>query len=183
MGSAALEAVASPARLELLSALGDGPATTRELARRLGRSRPSLYYHLNELQRAGLVSVEDPVARQRDRRFRLRADRLSVAARRGSAAERTSAARALQAMLRLTAREACTALVDQGTRLDGGQRELIGFRGKARLTAAQLQRANALIGELETLFRSASSSPDRRPYALTLVLTPARVAGPAAKAD
>jgi len=183
VGSAALEAVASPARLELLSALGDGPATTHELARRLGRSRPSLYYHLNELQRAGLVAVEDPVARRRDRRFRLRADRLSVTPRRGSAADRMSAARAIQAMLRLTAREACTALIDQGTRLDGRQRELIGFRGKARLTAAQLQRANALIGELETLFRSASSSPDRRPYALTLVLTPARVAGPPAKAD
>jgi len=174
----ALEAVASPARLELLSALGDGPATTDELARRLGRSRPSLYYHLGLLERSGLVLVEPPAEGSRERRFRLVSERLAVGARRGSCRDRAVAARAIGAMLRLTAREASAAVVDRGTRVDGERRELIGFRGKARLDDAQLRRANELIDELEALLRAAKGASREVPlYALTLVLTPAREAG------
>lgn len=176
-GRAALEAVASPARLELLSALGDGPSTTRELAHRLGRSRQSLYYHLGQLERAGLVAVEEPGGGRGERRFRLRSDRLAVAARRGSGAERSAATRAIQAILRLTGREAAAALEDPETRFDGPLRELVGFRGKARLDRAQLRRANELVDELEALLRSAKGGSEDLPlYALTLVLTPAREA-------
>jgi DNA-binding transcriptional ArsR family regulator len=177
-GRIALEAVASPARLEILSALSDGARTTRELARRLGRSRQSLYYHLGLLKRAGLVVVEAPAEGQRDRWFRLRGERLAVAARRDSARDRRAGAKAIGAILRLTAREASAALEDPATRFDGALREMIGFRGKARLTEAQLRKVNELIDELEALMREArGGSPAVPLYALTLVLTPARDAG------
>lgn len=178
IGRVALEAVASPARLEILSALGDGPRTTQELARRLGRSRQSLYYHLGLLEQAGLVVVEAAAGGQRERRFRLVRERLAVAARRDSAQERRAGTKAIRAMLRLTAREASAALEDPATRFDGALREMIGFRGKARLTEAQLRRANELIDGLETLLREArGESPAVPLYAVTLVLTPAREAG------
>src|SRR5690606_35350886 len=99
-GRAALDAVASPARLEILFALGDGPRTTQELARRLGRSRQSLYYHLAVLERAGLVAVEPPAEGERDRRFRATVDRVIASTHRESARDRKAGARAIQAILR-----------------------------------------------------------------------------------
>lgn len=178
IGVAALDAVASPARLELLSALGDGPLTTRELAARLGRSRQSLYYHLELLGEAGIVVTEPSGSDSRERRYRLREGRLAVSARHDSPADRTAAARAIRAILRLTGREAAEALEDSATRLRGPMREMIGFRGKARLSDAQLRRVNELIDELEVIFRDAKSGSTELPLeALTIVLTPARDAG------
>lgn len=178
-GHAALEAVASPARLEILAALAE-PLTTQELAQRLGRSRQSLYYHLDVLERAGLVAVDAPTEGERDRRFRLRSERVAISAARGSASDRKGGAKAVQAMLRLTAREATAALEDPATRFDGALREMIGMRGKARLTEAQLRRLNELIDQLEALLREAGGGSPADPlYAVTLVLTPAREAGKA----
>jgi DNA-binding transcriptional ArsR family regulator len=177
-GQAALEVVASPARLEILSALGDEPKTTQQLAERLGRSRQSLYYHLDVLEQAGLVAPAAPAAGERERRFRLTSQRVAVRTRRESAQDRKAGAKAIQALLRLTAREATAALEDPATRLDGGLREMIGVRGKARLTQAELRRANRLIDQLVALLADATSeSPSDPLYAVTLVLTPARDAG------
>jgi DNA-binding transcriptional ArsR family regulator len=177
-GHAAIEAVASPARLEILSALGDEPMTTQELAQRLGRSRQSLYYHLDVLAQTGLVTIEEPAEGERERRFRVKPKRVAIGARRGSPRERKAGAKVLQAMLRLTAREATAALADPATRFDGALREMIGVRGKARFTEAQLRRANELIDQLEALLTEAKSgSPADGLYAVTVVLTPAREAG------
>lgn len=177
-GQTALDAVASPARLEILFALGDGPMTTQELARRLGRSRQSLYYHLAVLERAGLVAVEPPAEGERDRRFRATAERVAASARHESARDRKAGAKAIQAILRQTAREATAALEDPATRFDGALREMIGIRGKARFTEAQLRRANELIDQLLALLAEArGESSAGRLYALTVVLTPAREAG------
>ena len=53
-----LEALASPARLEVVEGLQVvGPSSVAELARRLGRAADALYYHLRELERAGVVEV------------------------------------------------------------------------------------------------------------------------------
>lgn len=177
-GQAALEAAASPARLEILAALGDGPMTTQELAERLGRSRQSLYYHLDLLARTGLVAVETPTDGERERQFRLKPKRLAIAARRESGRDRKAGAKVIQSILRLTAREATAALEDPATRFDGALREMVGMRGKARLTKVQLRRANALIDQLEALLTEArGGSPADPLYAVTLVLTPAREAG------
>ncbi|MEJ2503433.1 MAG: winged helix-turn-helix domain-containing protein [Gemmatimonadota bacterium] len=176
-GPAAVEAVGSPARLEILSALGDGPRTTRELACRLGRTRQSLYYHLGLLEDAGLVAAESVAGRPRERRYRVVEERIAVAARRSSVAGREAAAKAIGAILRLTGREAAAALKDPTVRSAGPLRELVGFRCKARLDEVGLGRVNALIDELETLLRSRESGATDVPlYALTLVLTPAREA-------
>jgi len=103
---------------------------------------------------------------------------LAIAARRESARDRKAGAKAIQSILRLTAREATAALEDPATRFDGALREMIGIRGKARLTKAQLRRANELIDQLEALLTEArGGSPADPLYAVTLVLTPAREAG------
>jgi DNA-binding transcriptional ArsR family regulator len=177
-GQAGLEVLSSPARLEILSALADGPTSTEELAERLGRSRPSLYYHLALLEQLGLVATEAPAAGERERLFRLTSARVAVATRRKSAQDRKAGAKAIQAILRITAREATTAMEDPATRVDGALRQMVGVRGKARLSDAELRRVNRLIDQLTTLLMDAKEgAPTDRLYALTLVLTPAREAG------
>jgi DNA-binding transcriptional ArsR family regulator len=57
--TAALQALASPFRQDVLEALATGPATSAMLARALGSNTGVLSYHLRELGRAGLI-VRDP---------------------------------------------------------------------------------------------------------------------------
>ncbi|HEY5926410.1 MAG TPA: winged helix-turn-helix domain-containing protein [Kofleriaceae bacterium] len=173
-GRAALEAVASPARQELLLALGEGEASVRELAVRLGRSRSALHYHAGVLERAGMIkSVEvRGTGRERETVYAHATDKVAVNAR-NRPAELEVAKRAGLALLRLTGRELVRALDDAGATVP---RALYGARGKARLTPAKLARVNALIEELLGVF--ADAPPERGPtpqlYALTVVLTPSR---------
>ena len=63
----AIEALASPHRLEIVSAIGEAEqASIAALARRLGRTPHSLYYHVKLLGRAGVVRLAD--TRRRGRR-------------------------------------------------------------------------------------------------------------------
>lgn len=171
---AILKAVASPARLELLEALAQGPATTRELAARLGRSRQSLYYHLDLMIRAGLVEACATDQYNQEQRFSVRGDRLLLDGRGASSADRRGATRATRALLRAAEREANAALAAPATRLGGSLREFVGVRGKAHLSESGLRRANALIDELVALFRDSGGDEAQGPYSLTIVLTPAR---------
>lgn len=175
--AATLEALASPVRQELMSHLGDGAATVQVLARRLGRSRQSLYYHVLALERAGLIRV---AATQGEGRSAERVYAVAVDVTRGEARalnrrEREAAARATAAMLRLTQRELVAA-----TRRAGGEPgapilPVVAVRAKARLDRDALARARALVGELIALFRAAKGKHvDERPFALTMVLTPSR---------
>jgi DNA-binding transcriptional ArsR family regulator len=175
-GRAALEAVASPVRLELLLALGGGRASVRELAARLGRTRSSLHYHAGILERAGMINGVEVrgTGRERETVYARAGAALAVTAR-NTPAELDVAKRAGHAMLRLTGRELVRALDDvraTGVAVPGGP---FAARGKARLTRAKLARVNALIEELLGLF-DAPAERGRTPelYALTVVLTPSR---------
>jgi DNA-binding transcriptional ArsR family regulator len=177
---APLEALASPARQELISALGDGPATVRQLGDALGRSRQSLYYHLALLEGAGLVRCGDwrGEGRERERTYELVTHQLTVAARRTSDTERDAAVRATQALLRLTGREVIAAIASGDVSQVGTERELVALRGKARLGSRDLRRLNALIDQVYGLLVAAKRrSAGQRLYAVTIILTPARMPG------
>lgn len=176
----ALDAMASPVRQELISQLGEGPATVRELASALGRSRQALHYHVGLLERAGLMVRRGwrGTGPGREQVYAVARRRVVLAASRatgdGSAAERTGARRALSAMLRLTAREVDHALAQPDLRLRGSLREIAALRGKARLTGRELRELHDLFGQIETLLLRARRGRGRRLYAVTLVLVPAR---------
>ena len=53
---AMLTAVAHPLRLRIIAELAGGRVHVSELARRLGMSRPLLYMHLGNLEKAGIVT-------------------------------------------------------------------------------------------------------------------------------
>jgi DNA-binding Lrp family transcriptional regulator len=158
-------------------ALGEGRASVRELAVRLGRSRSALHYHVGLLERGGIIqSVEvRGTGRERETVYGLAGNALAVRAR-NAPAELDAGRRAAQAALRLTGRELVRAFKD--VRASGARmpRTLFAARGKARLTRANLARVNALIDELLGLFADASAErgPAPKLYALTVVLTPSR---------
>lgn len=173
----ALEAIASPARQEILAALASGPATVRDLAARLGRSRQALYYHCGVLVRSRLVRVEgfEGAGRDRERVYALATTRVAVGARAGSPRDVAAAERAVGAMLRLTAREVRAALASRVVRRTGARRELAALRAKVRLSAAELGRLNGLIGAVEDLLvRAKGRSASGNLISVTLVMTPSR---------
>src|SRR5436305_222362 len=105
--TAALRAIASPARQELISEIGHGGASARELAARLGRSRQALHFHLAALEKAGVIRVveERGAGREAERVYAIAPGALNLAASHLSARELALAARATHSMLRLTSRE------------------------------------------------------------------------------
>jgi DNA-binding transcriptional ArsR family regulator len=172
----ALAALGSPARQELVAALGEGPATVRDLGQRLGRSRQALYHHLALLERARLVRIAGwrGTGRSRERRYALVSRRLAFGGPRASRSEREHAVKAAEAMLRLTGRELARALHATSEPSSGPARALIAARAKLRLDRQGLRRLNALIDELVAYTASADvPSESGRHYVLTLVLAPA----------
>jgi DNA-binding transcriptional ArsR family regulator len=171
---AALEAVASPARQELLLALAEGRASVRELATRLGRSRSALHYHVGVLERAGMIEGVEVrgAGRERETVYAPVSNELAVTARR-SRVELDAMKRASGALLRHTQREMVHALDEMAA--TGKHVPGIPFaaRGKARLTRTELGHAQALIQELFALF-SHGGGRAQKLYALTLVVTPSR---------
>jgi DNA-binding transcriptional ArsR family regulator len=173
-GRAALDAIASPIRQELLMALGDGRASVRELAARLGRSRSALHYHAGVLERAEMIECVEVrgQGREREKVYAYAADAMALQAR-STAAELDASRRAGEAALRLTAREFARAHED--ARRGAPPRVALAARGKARLTRAALARVQAKIDELLGVFAeesAESATPDL--YAITVVLTPSR---------
>jgi DNA-binding transcriptional ArsR family regulator len=170
----AIAAIASPARQELLGALGDGPASVRELAARLGRSRQALHHHIAALVSAGLVRASGTRGRgvRKEQVYALEGERIAVRSHGTSRKELEVTTRALQALLRLTGREAGRALTTPGLRRSGAARELVALRGKVRLSPERLGRLNALIEELQQVLRDAKADRTDPLYAVTLVLTP-----------
>ena len=176
-GRAALEAIASPVRQELLLALSEGGASVRELAARLGRTRSSLHYHVGVLERAGMIKNVEVrgTGRERETVYARAGEALAVSTR-NMRSDLEVAKRAGQAALRLTGRELARALEDMRTIGGANPRALFAARGKARLTRAKLARVTALIDELLGLFADAPAEGGQAPalYAVTVVLTPSR---------
>jgi DNA-binding transcriptional ArsR family regulator len=169
-----LDALASPARQELVSQLAEGPATVRELAAALGRTRQALHYHVALLERAGLIKGVGWRGKgvARERVYAVARSRMVVE---GTLAPRDLAPtrRAIAASLRLTSRELARALASTEVRGKGGALEIVALRGKARLTGKDLRSLHDLFARIEALLRRAKSGRGRRFYAVTLVLVPA----------
>ncbi len=159
-------------RQELLDVLeAAGPSAISELAERLGRAADSLYFHVRELVRVGLVVeverrkvgrhvfvVYDLVGRP------LRIDR--------SKAKRADLQSVVAGILRLATRDYQRGLADPATVADGPARNHWGARVRGWLDAGEVARANELLEELSDLIREGHPGPGRQPVALAWVLAP-----------
>jgi hypothetical protein len=148
----------SPARLEIVEAFGVlGRASARQVAAYLGRPPGAVYHHLRTLAQAGLFAAVD--VRRGTRRpetvYAPVAARLAVAAG-GSRAGDRQALRTLQAVLRQAARDVDAAFTRGPAAL---QARFYGGQVSSPLTAREVKRVLALLGEIETLMRQAKRKP------------------------
>lgn len=172
-----LEALSSPIRQEILSELGDGGASVKDLSVRLGRSRQTLHFHIGVLQKAGLIEPTGTRGAGRSEEAVYRVSQHKADLRSPcdlSRREREYATRAAQALLRMTQREVARAMRHED--FSRSQTPVaMAIRAKARLDTAGMKQLHALIQELCDLFRaSKGKNLDQRPTAVTLVLTPTR---------
>ncbi len=190
------KALASPVRQELLAAFGrTGRATVKELAKRLGRTPHSLYYHLELLCRAGAIALDsvgggieeaDSSSPRRSRPSpaatysRVRRSFVMPAGRTKSL--RKAQLKGVSAMLRLTDRDVRSALARFEREPKGKPVDFIALRAKARLDSKRRKAIRRLIEAIRRELQSAAASPtrsqssgksgDSRLLAITLVVTP-----------
>lgn len=162
--SAYLRALASPARLEIVEGLQLGGASNvAELGRRLGRAPDSLYYHLRELEKAGVIErsgVTDTGDQARGRRgvvYRMLPGPVGgETPDTDDVDEREAMGEMASAVLRLTDRDVKLALTGASDQRPGaGLEELpIVQRTKAWLTAEEVGELGALLDRVDDFLRA-----------------------------
>jgi DNA-binding transcriptional ArsR family regulator len=170
-----VRALASPLRAAIVDALEVlGPAAVGDLAAALGYPPDGLYYHLRVLRRVGLIREAgggegkggvryDLPGRPATLRYRLD-DR--------SLAEATAAV--VATMTRCAQRSFRRGYAPGRATAEGPQRNLRAGRRTAWLTAADLEKLNALIERVHRLFaRGRAGRPGARLHEFTYVLAPA----------
>jgi DNA-binding transcriptional ArsR family regulator len=146
--------VISPARLEILEALGAlDRASARELAAHLGRPPGAVYHHVRMLAHAGLIAEVEVRrgARRPEAVYAPVAARLAVAAG-ASPSDDRQALRTLQAVLRQAGRDVEAAFARGPASL---KRRFYGGQMSGALTARDVKRVIALLEEIESLLRRA----------------------------
>lgn len=169
------EAIASPARCELLQTLqARGPSSIPELAHLLDAAPDGLYHHARALEKAGLIRVvERRVVGKRTERVydavsgRLRLDVNPAEARNGSrlvSLARVYGARALKLLSR--------AMDARTGRLDGPAPDTVVHADAAWLDEHDLARVTALVDELRDVFEHARTRRRGTLVSLTLLMSP-----------
>lgn len=137
------KALADPLRLHLLDWLMERPRSARELADCVGVPADRLYYHLGQLERAGLIEVTEYRRIERGR-----AERVYGAAATeppGDDASPQETAAFLQAMLEATTMEVTAAFE---ARQAGRRRDVSMTRAVVRLTDEALAELRGHLSEL-----------------------------------
>ena len=169
--------LSSPRRVEIVSSLGDaGPASISQLARRLGLSSHSLYYHVHMLEKAGILKVREvrKGRRREEAIYVLAADRILLDPRAVPLSGPEEARKSLDSILRMTSREVYQAL--QSEAKEKGESDVYAVRFKARLSKIALRRLNRYLHRIEKILRiSEKNKQSGKLFSLTIVLTPSTV--------
>ncbi|MCX4681148.1 winged helix-turn-helix domain-containing protein [Streptomyces sp. NBC_01433] len=141
------KALADPLRIRLLEALWEVPQSARELAERADLPADRLYYHLGQLERAGLIEIAEyrPLARGKVERVYAPA----VTEPPSDAASPEEMAEFLGSMLDATRADINAAYRSKEA---GGRREVDVHRGALRLTDEALAELREHIARLATQF-------------------------------
>jgi DNA-binding transcriptional ArsR family regulator len=155
------KALADPLRIRLLQWLAEAPRSARQLADCAGLPADRLYYHLGQLEQAGLIEIAEyrPLARGKVERVYAPAQTEPP----GDDADPEETVAFLGSMLEATALDIAAAYQ---ARKAGGRREVELLRGALRLTDEALAELRRHIEELATRFADPSADGT-----FTLVLT------------
>jgi DNA-binding transcriptional ArsR family regulator len=149
------KALADPLRLRLWEWLAEAPRSARELADYAGLPADRLYYHLTQLEQAGLIEVAEyrPLARGKVERIYAPAETEPP----GDDADPEETTAFLRAVLEATAMD-ITAASKAGQA--GRRREVVLQRGTLRLTDEALAELKSSIEQLATRFTDADADAD-----------------------
>lgn len=164
--------LASPVRQDLLDSLGAaGRATAGELAEQLGMRRSAVYYHLELLEAAQLVSCrrDHPKA---EAIYGARAPCLVVDHDTSSAGGRQASLRIARALLRAAERDFARGLGHPAARARPPGRNLWVSRGKGWLTPAEIEAVLAHLEAIDRLVLRARRGAGRTLCAVSSVLAP-----------
>jgi hypothetical protein len=168
---AAVELLASPARQEIVDALGalGGEATAVDVADQLGRPVDGLYYHLRLLVAGGVV--EELPDQGTGRRYRVPTG-LRLRYRPGKTRNARAVGRFAAGMLRVARRDFEAALGDPGVVVEGKKRVLWAARTKGWVGEEELAEVNQLLARLDEIIHPERSARRDRLVSLTWVLAP-----------
>jgi len=170
-----LELLASPVRQNILDSLESmGPSSVTELARAVGLSADSLYYHVKKLTTAGLIveSGTRPSDRRDESVYSLPSSRIRLRYNPKKREQARAAGKIVNAMLRTGGRDFQAGLDSNEAVADGAQRNLWGARLKGWLDAGQLREVNKLLEQLHDVFNASAPNPDKTLCALTWSMAP-----------
>ncbi|MBI1850015.1 MAG: helix-turn-helix transcriptional regulator [Planctomycetes bacterium] len=170
-----LEALVSPGRVEIVEQLQTGgPASVREMAKALGRSPHSLYYHVRTLLAVGIVRRSDTrrIGKRDESVYALAAERIVVERDPWSPTKATALARSAAAILRRAERNFCRASHDELAWTKS--REPCAFFGsrKAWLTRDAIREIAGLVGRIEELLARENGRKEGRLHLWTFALAP-----------
>jgi predicted ArsR family transcriptional regulator len=169
-----LDALASPVRVALLQHLiAARNASIADLARALGRTPHSLYYHVHALEKAGvLVRAQKSGGGRSEAVYATAARHIGFPYRPGSKALSRAITRSASAVLRQTERTFHRAIRGGDVRnLERSADAMIKTR-RAWLTPRGLARLRRLFSAIETLLESENHGLRGRLYLVTSVLAP-----------
>lgn len=172
-----LLAIASPGREEIIDAVGLlGPCTVPDLARFIGRSRHSLYYHIRALRDCGLL-LESHRSGERTKTtavYDLPGRPLSVRFDLSTERSRRAVLALARARLRSGTRGFLRACHPDAAETHGPRRNLWATHWKGWLSDADLEEFNRHLARLIDLLRPAPGrkTAHRRPHEFTFALAP-----------
>lgn len=171
-----IEALASPARQELIDALAlIGPASIAELAEDLGRAPDSLYYHVRKLEHVGLV-VRRGVRGEGPREealFDVPGANMMLDTQPKGARERGHLLKLVGAALRMAERDLRSAL-ESGRAVYRmcARRNAWGARVKGWLDAEELAQVRAHLEAIAAILHAGKRRKGAGLHAVTYVLAP-----------
>jgi DNA-binding transcriptional ArsR family regulator len=158
------KALADPLRIRLLEWLFEAPRSARQLADRVGLPADRLYYHLGQLEQAGLIEIAEYRRLTRGKVERIYA--LAETEPPGDDADPEETAAFLRAMLEATAIEITAAYQ---ARREGRRREVDLHLGTLRLTDEALAELRGHIEQLAARFGDPGADGTRTRVVLALV--------------
>ncbi len=158
------KALADPLRIRLMEWLAEAPHSARELADCVGLPADRLYYHLAQLEQAGLIEIAEyrQLARGKVERVYARAETEPP----GNQADLREIAAFLASMLQATAMDITAACRARET---GRRREIDLHRGALRLTDEALAELRGNIEQLAARFAEPGAGGTWTRVVVTLV--------------
>ncbi len=172
---AQMKALVSPVRYQMHLAMEMlGPCSVRELATRMGREPTALYYHIEILNQAGILTRYGMrrAGPREEATYELATKRVHVDMNQRSPRFIEAVASGCGSLLRYTERTFLAALRNDATIKTGKASELRISQVSVRLTKESLIELNARLDELQAFINEADSFDAETVCAITVCVAP-----------